>query len=344
MNIWFRYFDDIIVFAPLTTAEPPNKIDIPYAHNSITFLQIPPIDILSPRAVIRSIALLPLITFKILKGMTRADHIHLRCPGNVGLIGSIVQILFPKKKKTAKYASNWDWNSRQPWSYRLQQCLLRNTFLTRNMTALVYGEWPDRTKNIKPFFTASYSEIERLPVHKTPLNEGVQLAFIGTLTRNKNPLDCSKVLFALTSTGINATLTYCGDGPEQQNIEEFIDGHRLHDKVKFLGNVDSETVKKVLQEAHFLIFLSRSEGWPKAISEAMWWGCLPITTAVSCVPQMLGNSERGELVNGEITGITSLIEGYIADQNSFNSKSGKAMDWSREYTTERFEKEIQKLL
>ena len=114
MNIWIRYFDDIIVVAPLTTIDPPNKIDIAYAHNRITFLGIPQFDLLSPLAIIRSISLLPLIAFKILKGMNRADHIHLRCPGNVGLIGSIVQILFPNKKKTAKYASNWDWNSRQP--------------------------------------------------------------------------------------------------------------------------------------------------------------------------------------------------------------------------------------
>ena len=41
------------------------------------------------------------------KAMKWADHIHLRCPGNIGLLGCIVQIAFPKKVKTVKYAGNW---------------------------------------------------------------------------------------------------------------------------------------------------------------------------------------------------------------------------------------------
>ena len=70
----------------------------------------------------------------------------------MGLIGAIVNILFPNKQKTAKYAGNWDPKSKQPWSYRLQKWILSNTFLTKNMQVLVYGEWPNQTKNIKPFF------------------------------------------------------------------------------------------------------------------------------------------------------------------------------------------------
>lgn len=343
MNIWLKDADKVIIVAPVYLSAGHTANEKPFENKNVEFVSIPQFDITGFKPALRALFVLPLIIRRIYRGMKEADHIHIRCPGNVGLIGCIIQIFFPRTKKTAKYAGNWDWNSRQPWSYRLQQRLLRNTFLTRNMTALVYGEWPDRTKNIKPFFTASYSEKERLPVHKAPLNEGVKLAFVGTLTGNKNPLACSEVLLALTKRGIRATLTYCGDGPERQNIEEFIDSHQLYDKVKFLGNVDYETVKKVLQESHFLIFLSRSEGWPKAVSEAMWWGCLPFTTPVSCVSWIVGNGARGELINGEITVITSLIEGYIANQNSFKSKSGKAMDYSREYTLERFEGEIKKL-
>ena len=344
MNLWIKYVDEVIIVAPVDYKKKPDIIDISYDHNRITFLKIPQFDILNIKAIIRTILLLPLIAFPIVRGMIRADHIHLRCPGNVGFIGCILQIFFPSKKKTAKYASNWDWNSHQPWSYRLQQRILRNTFLARNMTALVYGEWPDRTKNIKPFFTASYSEKERVPVHKTPLGEGVKLAFAGTLTENKNPISCAEALQVLAERGINASLTYCGDGPERQKIEEFISIHGLQDRVKLLGNVDSDTVKQVLQDAHFLIFLSRSEGWPKAVSEAMWWGCLPVTTPVSCVPWMLGQGLRGELVSNDVSQICSRIEGYISDQNQFNHKSQAALGWSSEYKIETLENEIKKIV
>ena len=38
--------------------------------------------------------------------------------------------------------------------------ILSNTFLTKNMQVLVYGEWEGSSKNVKSFFTATYSELE----------------------------------------------------------------------------------------------------------------------------------------------------------------------------------------
>lgn len=91
--------------------------------------------------------------------MVQADYIHLRCPGNMGL-EALVQMLFPNKPKTAKYAGNWNPKSKQPWSYRLQKWILSYTFLTQNMQVLVYGEWSNQTKNSKLFFSDTYSEEE----------------------------------------------------------------------------------------------------------------------------------------------------------------------------------------
>ena len=344
MNLWLKYVDEVIIVAPLDNNRSPGPIDLSYDHDRISFLKIPQFDILSPKAILKTIIYFPEIVLPVFRGMRRADHIHLRCPGNVGLIGCFVQILFPHKKKTAKYASNWDWNSKQPWSYRLQQRILRNTFLTRNMTALIYGKWPDQTKNIKPFFTASYSEKNRTAVSKSPLNQGIKLAFIGTLTENKSPLRSLEVLKELSTKKINATLTFCGDGPQRELLISKIAEYGLEGQTSLLGNVDGETVKRVLQDAHFLIFISRSEGWPKAVAESMWWKCLPITTAVSCVPQMLGNGDRGNLVNENVKQISAVITGYISNQTLYHEKCEKAMAWSREFTLERFEDVVKKLL
>ena len=78
------------------------------------------------------------------------------------MLGCFIQILFPNKPKTAKYAGNWDPKSSQPTSYRIQKWILNNTILTKNMQALVYGEWEGNSKNIKPFFTATYQEKEKV--------------------------------------------------------------------------------------------------------------------------------------------------------------------------------------
>lgn len=344
INLWLKHVKEVIIVAPIDDTEVPGHIDIEYNHNNITFLKIPQFDILSLKTIVRTVLLLPMIVIPVVRGMIQADHIHIRCPGNAGLIGCIVQIIFPFKRKTAKYAGNWDWRIQQPWSYRLQQKILRNTVLTRNMTALVYGDWPDKTRNIKPFFTASYSNKDQIPVSKRPLLDGLNLAYVGTLNKNKSPLTSLEVLRVLSSMGIKAYLTFCGEGPQRAILEQKISEYGLQEKARLLGNVDAETVKGILKQSHFLIFISRSEGWPKCVSEAMWWGCIPVTTPVSCVPWMLDKGARGELISGEVTGIISLIEGYIYDQNRFNIKSKKAMDWSRVYTLEKFESEIKKLV
>lgn len=344
MNIWLKYVEKVIIVAPADVFIRPESNDLPYEKQNIEFIKIPQFNITGIKPLLRTLFCLPLIILRINKGMKEADHIHIRCPGNVGLISCFVQIFYPRKRKTAKYAGNWDWNSKQPWSYRLQQKILRNTFLTRNMTALVYGEWPDRTKNIKPFFTASYSEKERVPISKRPLSKGVNLAFVGTLTENKSPLTSLEVLRELRDKGIDANLTFCGEGPQRIILEQKISEYGLKDNVSLLGNVSAEKVKEVLIDSHFLIFISRSEGWPKAVSEAMWWGCLPITTPVSCVPWMLNNGKRGELVKGDVNEIFTIIKGYLSNERSFETKSREAIKWSRIYTLEKFESEIHQLI
>jgi hypothetical protein len=76
----------------------------------------------------------------------------------------------------------------------------------------------------------------------------------------------------------------------------------------------------------------------------MWWGCLPITTPVSCVPWMLNNGKRGELVKGDVNEIFTIIKGYLSNERSFETKSREAIKWSRIYTLEKFESEIHQLI
>jgi len=333
--------------------------------------------------------------------MLWADHIHLRCPGNIGLLGCFVQMLFPNKPKTAKYAGNWDPQATQPWSYRLQKWLLSNTFLTKNMKVLVYGEWPNQTKNIVPFFTASYSknELEETQHHPesgspaerlvsesqeinhnpqvatslTPNNDGmeqqvatsptinglsdklskraprndgypIKFLFVGALTKGKQPLLSVAVIQKLKENGHQVQLNIYGEGPERLALEQYIAANELENTVILHGNCDKESVKKACQTAHFLLFISQSEGWPKAVAEAMFWGCLPITGKVSCIPYMLANGERGALVNANADEIVRVVENYLQDPEIYNLQAMKAMEWSRQFTMEKFEEEIAKLL
>lgn len=343
MNLWEKHIDELIIVAPLDEINPPGEIDLSYTSSKIRFVEVKVFNLVRKSEFIKTFFKLPRILFSIFHGMLRADHIHLRCPGNMGLLGALVQIFFPHKKKTAKYAGNWDWNSNQPWSYRIQQQILRNTFLTRNMQVLVYGDWKE-TENIKPFFTASYSEneIEDTPPRKLNSAQPIQLIFVGSLNEGKRPLLSLEVALGLFQSGIKNEIHFYGEGTQREEMEEFMKKNRMEEYAFLHGNVSADIVKKAYQRSHFLIFVSKSEGWPKVIAESMFWGCLPLTTAVSCVPEMIGNGLRGDVVVPDFKEVISRIEYYLHHHNKYEEKCEQAMKWSREFTLEKFETEIKK--
>jgi glycosyltransferase involved in cell wall biosynthesis len=343
MNIWTKFVDEVIIVAPLEALNP-SAIHLAYDHSKIHFTPIPAIDLLRVKAMVKAIFETPRIAFQIYKTMKKADHIHLRCPGNIGLIACFVQILFPKKIKTAKYAGNWDPNSKQPWSYRWQRWLLSNTFLTKNMQVLVYGEWEKSSKNIKPFFTASYKETDKIAVEARSLNQEISALFVGTFTSGKRPLYAIQLIEALRKKGISITLSLYGNGNELEHLNQYIQNNNLKDFIFIKGNQTQEVVKQAYQKSHFVVLPSASEGWPKVVAEGMFWGCLPIATKVSCVPNMLGNGSSGVLLSMHINDDAKAILDLIQNPSLYFDKVQKSILWSRKYTLDLFEIEIKALL
>lgn len=345
MNLWGKHAKQLLILAPSVDAGL-NPIDLPYEHPNIRLVAVPALNFTRLKYILRSSAWLPLVLWRLFQSIRKADHIHVRCPGNIGLLGCLVQILFPGKRKTAKYAGNWDWSSRQPWSYRLQQKLLRNTLITRNMTALVYGSWPDQTRNLVPFFTATYRDADCRETAPRLLSaeQTIRLIFVGTLTPNKRPEVALETAQILISRGYSVQLDLYGAGAGQADLTAWIAQNNLENHLHLHGNVSAERLATAYQQAHFLVFASRSEGWPKAVAEAMFWACLPLTSAVSCVPQMLGEGERGDLLPPDPAAMAGQILHYLQHPEIYRQKAAAAMTWSRQFTLEKMAAEISGLI
>ncbi|NJX15055.1 glycosyltransferase family 4 protein [Tamlana crocina] len=343
MNLWLKHVEDLIIVAP-QTSKIKSEIDLDYKHENIKFSAIPSIQFTDLKNTLVSFFKIPIILIGIYKACKKADHIHLRCPGSIGLLGCLVQIFFPKKNKTAKYAGNWDPKAKQPLSYNIQKWLLSNTFLTKNMSVLVYGDWPDKTQNIKPFFTATFKRNEIEPIELRNYSSGLQFVFVGTLVEGKRPLLTIQIVERLQKKGSKVRLDIFGDGVLRGELEDFVKNKGLNDIVKFHGNQNKQNVKEALKTAHFSILPSKSEGWPKALAEAMFFGAIPIATSISCVPDMLGYGKRGILIDPDLDKALAEIERHLKDTENLTQMSQNAANWSQNYTLERFETEIVKLL
>lgn len=345
MNLWIKNVDEVIIIAPISKNDV-TAIEVNYIHPKIKVIAITDFNITSFRNLIKTLLVIPKICWLIFQVMYKVDHIHLRCPGNVGLLGSLIQVLFPFKQKTAKYAGNWDPKSEQPFTYRLQKKILSSTFLTNKIKVLVYGEWENQTKNIYPFFTASYfnSEINKIPIKK--INKQIRLIFVGGLTIGKQPLKSVKTAHELIKKGYDVRLDLYGDGVKRKELDFYIKNNNLNKRIFLHGNKNKEIIKNAYKNAHFLIFISKSEGWPKVVAEAMFWGCLPISSNVSCVSYMLGNSKRGSLLNSNVNvnDIVTEITTYCKYEKIYQQKVLKAINWSQTYTLDKFDFEIKRII
>jgi glycosyltransferase involved in cell wall biosynthesis len=343
MNLWTKTIDDLVIVAPVSK-ELKRAIDTAYLHENIEFISVENFDVLSIKSSIRAITKFPKICWTLYKAMRQADHIHIRCPGNIGLLGCFVQLFFPNTPKTAKYAGNWDPQSKQPRSYRLQKWILSNTFLTRKMQVLIYGEWPNQSKNIKAFFTASYYEEEKESLIVKNLESKISFVFVGSLVKGKNSMYAVQIVEGLFSRGFDVCLNIYGEGVERNNLERYISKNNLAEVISLKGNQDKGTLKTAYLESQFVLLPSESEGWPKAIAEGMFWGCVPIATPVSCVPFMLDYGNRGVLLNKNLNSDVTEIASLLTTTNDYIIKQKKAFEWSQAYTLDVFESEIKKLM
>lgn len=340
LDLWFEKPESVTILAPTSYSKP--FLTKAFKRQDIKIISVPALYFGSIPGLLKSLWGISVTKIKLLIAMAKADHIHIRCPGNTSLFACWMQIFFPRKTKTAKYAGNWSPKAKQPFSYRVQKWLLRNRILTYNMQALVYGEWPHQTRNIKPFFTATYWEADKQPLVTRDYSGPVKLVYLGTLSANKRVDYAIDLLSQLVKKGIDISFDIYGDGAESESLKSQAEQLGLKDRVSMMGNRAASDVAVALKEAHFLILPSKSEGWPKAVAEAMFWGAIPLASPVSCVPWMLDEGKRGMLLDFESDAAT--LEAMLSRPRRLERMGKAASQWSRQYTMDKFREEIHKLL
>jgi glycosyltransferase involved in cell wall biosynthesis len=341
INIWIKHFQNTIVVAP-KNLNSDEKIELPYNHPFIIFQKLPFIH-LKDKGFFPSFLKSIIVFLLCLKHMKSCQHIHIRCPGNIGNIALIASLFYPHKPKTIKYAGNWDPNSTQPLSYRFQKGLLNNKWLIRNKKVLIYGQWPGQPEHIISFFTASFSELDKIKISKS-FDDNFKFIYCGAMVPGKQPLLAIQIIHELLKDGYPVYLDMYGDGIEKDKLEAYILENELSGRITIHGNQPQSILLEAYKKSHFCILPSRSEGWPKAIAEGMFFGCVPIATEISCIPWMLDKGNRGIIMDENLTNTTRRIKTVMKSEKQYCSMSRKAMEWSREYTTEKFEKEIKEVL
>ncbi len=208
-----------------------------------------------------------------------------------------------------KYAGNWMPEERDAFSYRLQRWWLRRGLARAAVT--VNGRWPSQPAWVYAFDnpTLTDDEVSRGRTAATSKRPGSpwRVVFSGRLEKPKGAHIAIETVLELRSRGLDVSLDLIGDGPlrpwvEKRVASEPAGAFTLH------GWLSRGQLEAHLAQGHVLLLpTAASEGFPKVLAEAMAFGCVPVTSPVSSIGQVLGQT-GGAVVVGSQDSWTESVE------------------------------------
>lgn len=162
----------------------------------------------------------------------------------------------------------------------------------------------------------------------------INLISIGSLDQMyKSPDILIKAIKILVSKGINVKLTWLGKGKYQKDMEDLTRNLEIEDRVKFAGSVSSSEVTKYLDDADVFLLVSRTEGLPRAMVEAMSRGLPCIGTNVGGIPELLQKESLVDVESPEQ--ICEKVQFFLNNKDAANIQAKINLENSKEFSFER---------
>jgi glycosyltransferase involved in cell wall biosynthesis len=344
LDLWAGMFKQIRIASPCVTAVPPPDC-MAFEWENIVMLPQAMAGGETALAKLRLAVTLPAMIFGLMRAMFRADAIHVRCPGNLGLLGVILAPLFCRRL-VAKYAAQWCGVVNEPLSYRMQRYILASRWWRGPVT--VYGKWPGQPSNVVPFFTSlldagQLDRAIRACRAERPRNV-LRVLFTGRLTKSKNVHVLLRALTWVRAQGYAIECRIVGEGPERDALGRLTAELDLGGVVHFVGGVDFDHVLGFLETSDVLVLASETEGWAKSLAEAMAFGLVCIGSNRGLVLQMLGEG-RGMLVPPrDVPALAGILCDIARSPERYEDMRVLAAAWAQRFSIENLRTALEDLL
>jgi glycosyltransferase involved in cell wall biosynthesis len=187
-------------------------------------------------AKLKLLASLPKLVVGLSRAMHHADAIHVRCPGNLGLIGAALGPLF-SRPLVAKYAGQWNGFPREPLSGRLERYILGSRWWSAPVT--VYGTWPNQPSHVVPFFTSMMGsdQVQHAVdvAEKKRIEKPLRVLFSGMLEPRKRVDVLLAAAKILRDQQVPIQLAIVGDGAQRDRLMQQVTEWQLGSCVRFVG-------------------------------------------------------------------------------------------------------------
>ena len=341
---WADLFEEIEIASPCRDEAPPGDC-WPLERANIRMAPQKEAGGASLGAKLELAASVPAMALGLARAMRRADAIHVRCPGNLGLMGAAMAPLF-SRRLVAKYAAQWNGAAGEPWSVRLQRAILRSRWWKGPVT--VYGAWPGSPRHVIPFFTslltAEQLERARMAARRERRGPGLRVLYTGRLSKSKNVDVLLRAAARAREAGQDVTVTVVGEGPERGALEALAGRLGIAEHTEFTGGLAFDGVLGQLEAADALALASETEGWPKSIAEGMAFGLACIGSNIGIVPQMLGEGRGLTVPPRDEEALTAALIKIAASPDRLEPMRRAAAEWGQRYSLEGLKEALRALL
>ena len=343
MNYWNQLFDSVVYVAPLEHRVPPGWA----AYDDSTRIQVVPFSVDRGHGLeqpVSGVLDIPRMVTALWNGCRKTDSLHLRCPGNIGLLGALLGRLLAKKR-IAKYAGQWTRYAGEAWTVSLQRTLLGSRWWGAPTT--VYTSTQSGPSHVIPFFSTAMTDHDLslardIALARTPKdNQRFRLLFVGRLSASKS---VDVFLRAVSTMATPHAVTIVGDGPQREPLEKLASDLGLSSQVRFLGAIDQQETFEQYTSHDVLVLPSRTEGWPKVLTEAMAFGMVCVGTCEGLMPYMLAENRGFTFPFGDDSTLADILDAIARDYAQALDNAKQASAWAQQYSLEQLQQRLRQTM
>jgi glycosyltransferase involved in cell wall biosynthesis len=277
-----------------------------------------------------------------------ADAVHTPIPGDIGTIGLLVAMLLGKPL-FIRYCGNWELRRTAAeyfWRWLMERAAGSHTVVL----ATGGGAEPPsrRNRNIRWIFSTSLreSELQKFAAVRDRPSRGAPCLIIAA--RQERAKGTGAVIEALKTLGDEfpgISLDVVGDGDALPEFRRLAEAHGVAERVRFHGKVDHAGVMQMLGKADLFCFpTTSSEGFPKAVLEALACGVPVISTRVSVLASLIGEGGGFLLDAATPSEVARGIRWCLSDDKRYGELSASAVRTAADYSLERWRDTIASFL
>jgi glycosyltransferase involved in cell wall biosynthesis len=346
MDMWAQIFDRIVIAAPCRKELPPGDC-LPFTSAGISVHRISETGGETFGAKLRQILMVPKLVAELCAVMKDADAIHVRCPGNLGLLGAVLAPLFTERR-IAKYAGQWSGFAAEPRTVSLQRWLLRSRWWGAPVT--VYGAHDNQPPHVISFFTSILDDAQMARARNAAESRGpltgpyLHVVYVGRLSQQKNVDTLIEAVAALRNEGLILECTIIGDGAEGPALRALASASSAADRIYFTGAIPLDDVLAYYEKTDVLVLASSTEGWGKSIVEAMAFGMICIGSSDGPVPEMFSHGRGLTITPRDTRALADHLRALALDPAKFMDSRKAAATWGQQYSLSGLRNALRELL